>query len=126
MAAKKRTDKPSDGNARTDASTNPPGGPAVNADSSGGSELRTRRRKDVDVVAVAVTCRPLSVAVTIHGDVNAGIHCAHEEGSRSLSVRRVQTVDEVGQAPRSAATAVVVALDCHGAEVQCDLRLNEP
>jgi len=122
--------------ADANASVNPPGGPAVNADGSGGSELRTRLRKDVDLLAVTVTytfrwrvtaqCQPISVAVTIHGDVHAIIPCAPDEGSTSLSVRRVQTAEEVNLAPRASATATVVALDCHGTQVRCDVTLHEP
>lgn len=122
--------------ADANASVNPPGGPAVNADGSGGSELSTMLRKDVDLVAVTIcyrfewhahgNCKPLAVRVQVFGDVEADMQCAPERGHTELMYRKIQTVDEVNNAPRGNATAVVTVLDCSGQRSECTLVLREP
>ena len=121
--------------ADANASIQPPSGPNVNADGSGGSELRTRLRRDVDLVESTTTYAfewrvesacPVAVAVSIFGEVQARIPCAPDAGSSALSRRRLLEAGEVNSAPRGTATAVVVAVDCHGHEVRCQVELTEP
>jgi hypothetical protein len=121
--------------ADANASVSPPGGPQVSADGSGGSEIRTRLRKDVDMLALVVgyrfeweargQCQPLSVRVDIRGDVVAEIPCAPERGHSELVMRRVLAANEINAGPRGSATATVTVLDCSGQTVSCRFTLRE-
>ena len=120
--------------ADANASVSPPGGPQVNADGSGGSLIRTRVSKEVDLVMVTVTykfewdvmadCKQ-AVTVVVLGDVNTRVRCAPEKGHIELSRSRVMTMAEVNRSPRGNATATVTATDCSGSSVSCDFTLFE-
>jgi len=117
------------------ASVNPPGGPQVNADGSGGSEARNMLRKDVDLITVTVTYSfewevsadcDFAVRVWIDGQVSADLRCAPKQGQSELSFIKVVTMDELNTGPRGMATATVEAIDCGGLHSECALTLNEP
>ena len=122
--------------ADANASVSPPGGPQVNADGSGGSELRTMLRKDVDLIEAIITyrfewqatgqCQPLAVRVRVDGQVQADIRCAPDRGHTELTVRKVQKAEEVNSAARDSATATVSVVDCAGNRSDCSFTLGEP
>ncbi|MCZ6605080.1 MAG: hypothetical protein O7A03_08040 [Alphaproteobacteria bacterium] len=119
--------------ADANASVRPPGGPDTNADGSGGSELRTRLRKEIDAIAliksftfrwrVETTCRPVRVTVTISGDVNTYIDCASETGSTELSSIKFLEAAEINS-DSSSALITVDAIDCTGETSSCSLELK--
>jgi len=122
--------------ADANASVNPPGGPQVNADGSGGSEMRTMLRKDIDLVEAVICyrfdwqaeghCQPLAVRVQVDGDVRANMRCAPDHGHTELTMRKVQKAQDINTAPRGTATATVTVQDCSGQRAQCSLTLYEP
>lgn len=121
--------------ADANASVNPPGGPQVNADGSGGSEARNMLRKDVDLITVTVTYSfdwevtadcDFAVRVLINGQVQADYNCAPKQGHVELSASKVVTWEELNTNPRESATAFIEAVDCAGLRSDCAVTLNEP
>jgi hypothetical protein len=122
--------------ADANASVMPPGGPNSDADGSGGSDIKTRLRKDVDAIVltsryrfewmVETTCRPVGVSINIDGEVSFSEECLPESGFLELWVVKALEFAELRSRTRGRANAVMTVDSCCGDQVTCSMFLIEP
>lgn len=106
----------------------------TSADGSGGSQLSTRLRKDIDAVVLLKTfrfkwnvdsrCQPLEVTVDVHGDVSAHIDCAEQSDVIELSLKSFLGHDQINADVSTATITVTATETCTNLYDTCSLTLE--